>query len=66
MNWIGSFSICSAEMTLTTLISEPIERSIPPEITTTACAIAANTSGSAEITSPWTSNDVNSAGSVRQ
>jgi hypothetical protein len=43
-------------MTLTRLIIEPIERSIPPEMTTTAWADAANANGSASIASDWTSN----------
>ena len=45
-----------AASTLTRLIIEPIERSIPPEMITIACPIAANASGSASIASDWTSN----------
>jgi hypothetical protein len=41
---------------LITPISDPIERSIPPEMTTTACAHAAKANGSASIASDWTSN----------
>ena len=55
-----------AETTLTSPISEPIERSIPPEMITTACAIAANAKGSASIASDCTSNVPHSAGIVRQ
>ena len=55
-----------AERTLTRPISEPIERSIPPEMITTACAIAANANGSASIASDCTSNVPHSAGIVRQ
>ncbi len=55
-----------AARTLTRLISEPIERSIPPEMITTACAIAANANGSASIASDWTSKVPQSAGIVFQ
>ena len=40
-------------MTLVSAIIEPIERSIPPAITTTAWATAAKPSGRIEIPSPW-------------
>ena len=55
-----------AERTLMRLISEPTERSIPPEMTTTACAIAAKANGSASIASDWTSKVPHPAGIVRQ
>ena len=55
-----------AERTLTSAIIDPIERSIPPEMITTACAIAANANGSASIASDWTSNVPHCAGIVRQ
>ena len=43
-----------AATTLVSAIIEPIERSIPPAITTTACATAAKARGSTEIARPWT------------
>ena len=55
-----------AERTLTRPIIEPIERSIPPEMITTACAIAANANGSASIASDCTSKVPHWAGIVRQ
>ncbi len=56
------FSISDAAVTLMTATITPSERSMPPEITITACAIAANTSGSAPITIVLRSNDVNFTG----
>ena len=50
-----AFSIVRAARTLATAIMDPIERSIPPAITTTACAAAAKASGSAPIASDWRS-----------
>ena len=55
-----------ADSTFTRLISEPTERSIPPEMITTDCAIAANASGRASIANDWTSNEPQFAGIVRQ
>jgi hypothetical protein len=55
-----------ADSTFTRLISDPTERSIPPEMITTDCAIAANASGNASIASDCTSNDPQFAGIVRQ
>ena len=46
--------IRTAATTLTSAIIEPIERSIPPEMTTIACATAASARGSTEIARPWT------------
>ena len=60
----GSTSMYFAERTLTRLIIEPIERSIPPEMITTAWPIAANASGSASIASDCTSNVPHCAGIV--
>ena len=51
-----------AESTLTSAISAPTERSIPPEMITTACAMAAKQSGRASIINDWTSNAPHSAG----
>ena len=45
-----------AERTLTRLIIEPIERSIPPEMITTPAPSRRTRSGSASIASDWTSN----------
>ena len=50
-------SIVLAASTLATAITEPIERSMPPEITITACAAAAKASGSAAIASDCASNE---------
>jgi hypothetical protein len=44
-----------AERTLATAICEPMERSMPPLITTIACAAAASASGSAPSASDWIS-----------
>ena len=55
-----------AERTLIRLIIEPTDRSIPPEMITTACAIATKANGSASIASDWTSNVPHWAGIVRQ
>ena len=49
-------SIHRAATTLTRLINEPIERSIPPEMIAIAWPHAANASGSASIATDWTSN----------
>ena len=46
--------ISEAAMTLVSAIIEPTDRSIPPEITTMACATAARASGRAEMARPWT------------
>ncbi len=46
--------IAVAATTLVNAIIEPIDRSIPPEMTTIACATAARASGSTEIARPWT------------
>ena len=43
----------TAAITLTRAIIEPIERSIPPDMTTIACATAARARGSTEIARPW-------------
>ena len=60
MNTIASrrliVTIQRAATTLTRLISDPIERSIPPEMIAIACPQAANASGSASIATDWTSN----------
>ena len=42
-----------ADTTLVSAIIDPIERSIPPEMTTTAWATAASASGSTEMPRPW-------------
>ena len=55
-----------ADSTLMRLISDPTERSIPPEMITTDCAIAAKASGRASIASDWTSKDPQFAGIVCQ
>ena len=55
-----------AATTLTRLISEPTERSMPPEMITTDWAIAANASGRASIASDCTSKEPHLAGMVRQ
>ena len=44
----------AAEITLVRAIIAPIERSIPPEMTTIACPTAARARGSTEIARPWT------------
>ncbi len=49
-----------------TPISEPIERSMPPEMTTTACAIAAKQRVSASIARAWMSNLKSCCDSERQ
>ena len=46
--------IREAEITLIRAISAPIERSIPPEMTTMACPTAARARGRTEIARPWT------------
>ena len=43
----------TAAVTLVNAIIEPIERSIPPEITTMAWATAASARGSAPMARPW-------------
>ena len=53
-------TISCAAVTFVSAITEPTERSMPREMTTTLCAIAANASGMAEMTSDWTSNEVKS------
>ncbi len=45
--------IWEAATTLVNAIIDPIERSIPPEITMIACAAAASASGRTELASPW-------------
>ena len=55
-----AFSIVLAASTLATAITDPIERSMPPEITTTVCAAAAKASGSAPIASDCKSKSENS------
>ena len=45
--------IRSAAVTLVRAIIEPIDRSMPPEMTTMACATAANASGMAPTARPW-------------
>ena len=42
-----------AETTLVSAIIEPIERSMPPAITTMAWATAARTSGRTDVARPW-------------
>src|SRR5918999_513706 len=59
-------SMCFAESTFMTPISEPIERSMPPEMTTTACAMAAKHSGNASIASDAMSNSKFCSESERQ
>ena len=46
--------ISEAAITLVSAIIEPIDRSMPPEMTTMAWATAASASGSTELPSPWT------------
>ena len=46
-------SIWEAATTLVRAIIEPIDRSIPPEMTTMAWATAASASGSTAIARPW-------------
>jgi hypothetical protein len=48
-----------ADATLISAITEPTDRSIPPEITTVAWAIAANASGIVPMISEPRSNEVN-------
>ena len=48
-----------AASTLATAMTDPIERSIPPEITTTVCAAAAKASGRAPIASDCRSKSEN-------
>ncbi len=55
-------SISDAARTLITATITPSDRSIPPEMTITDWAIAANTSGSAPMTIEPRSNDVNATG----
>ena len=45
-------------MQLVNAICAPTDRSMPPEITMAAWAIAANASGSAAMTSDWKSNEL--------
>ena len=51
-------SIVLAASTFETAITEPMERSMPPEITINACAAAAKASGSAAIASDWASKEL--------
>ena len=51
--------IVLAASTFATAMTDPIERSIPPEITTMACAAAAQASGNAAIATDWASNKLN-------
>ena len=53
-NWSDWSFMRTAATTLVSAISEPIERSIPPDSTTTAWATAARASGSTEMPRPWT------------
>jgi hypothetical protein len=57
-----AFSISEAASTLMTATITPSERSIPPEITITDCAIAAKASGSAPRTIVLRSNEVKVTG----
>ena len=43
----------AAEITLVRAMIEPIERSIPPEMTTIACPTAASARGSTALARPW-------------
>ena len=52
----GALSRSTAEMTFVNAMTDPIDRSIPPEITTIACPAAANATGSeatARASSPY-------------
>ncbi len=55
---LASF-IVRAARTFATAITDPIDRSIPPEITTTACAAAAHANGNAAIATDCASNELN-------
>ena len=55
-------SISEAASTLITATITPSERSMPPEMTITDCAIAAKASGSAPMTIVLRSNEVNATG----
>ena len=55
---VFSSIIIFAAITFVRAITEPTERSMPRDSTTTLCAIAANASGMPEITSDWMSNEV--------
>ena len=55
---LASFIVLAAS-TFATAMTDPIERSIPPEITTTACAAAAQASGNAAIATDCASNELN-------
>ena len=46
--------IMVAHTTLVSAIIDPIERSIPPLMTMTACATAASASGRTDVPRPWT------------
>ena len=48
-----------AASTFATAMTDPIDRSIPPEITTTACAAAAQANGNAAIATDCASNESN-------
>ena len=61
-----SFSISDAASTLMTATITPSERSMPPEITITPWAIAANASGRPPMTIVLRSNDVNVTGASAQ
>ena len=61
-----SFSISDAASTLMTATITPSERSMPPEMTITACAIAAKASGRPPMTIVLRSNDVNATGASAQ
>ena len=55
---LASFIVLAAS-TFATAMTDPIDRSIPPEITTTACAAAAQANGNAAIATDCASNESN-------
>ena len=52
LNEFGS-SMRTAAVTPVRAIIDPTDKSIPPEMTTTACATAARARGKTEIARPW-------------
>ena len=54
-----AFLIVLAASTFATAMTDPIDRSMPPEMTTTACAAAAKANGNAAIATDCESNESN-------
>jgi hypothetical protein len=63
--WKVACCIRLAESTFATAICDPIERSMPPLMTTIACAAAASASGSAPSASVWISKGPKSGWTIR-